>query len=55
LRTMHVGNFANAGVIGLLFGFSDDGDMPTNDLWTDDQPFFDTHVKAFIQAGGYPL
>jgi len=50
-----VGNFANAGVIGLLFGFSDDGDMPTNDLWTDDQPFFDTHVKAFIQAGDYPL
>ena len=55
LRTTHVGNFAHAGVAALLFGFSDDGDMPTNDLWKDNQPFFNTHVAAFIQAGGYPL
>jgi hypothetical protein len=55
LRTTHVGNFARAGVVGFLFGFSDDGDMPTNDLWTDNQPFFNTHVAAFLQAGGYPL
>jgi hypothetical protein len=55
LRTQHVGNFANAGVIGMLFGFSDDGDMPTNDLWLDNQPFFRTHVNAFATAGGYPL
>jgi hypothetical protein len=55
LRTTHVGNFANAGVIGFLFGFSDDGDMPTNDLWKDNQPFFNTHVASFLQAGGYPL
>ncbi len=55
LRATHVGNFAHAGVVGLLFGFSDDGDMPTNDLWKDNQPFFNTHVAAFLQAGGYPL
>jgi hypothetical protein len=55
LRTTHLANFANAGVRGLFFGFSDDGDMPTNDLWTDNQPFFNTHVNAFVQAGGYPL
>jgi hypothetical protein len=55
LRTTHVGNFANAGVAAFLFGFSDDGDMPTNDLWKDNQPFFNTHVAAFLQAGGYPL
>ena len=55
LRTTHVGNFANAGVAAFLFGFSDDGDMPTNDLWKDNLPFFNTHVAAFLQAGGYPL
>jgi hypothetical protein len=55
IRTKHLGNFANAGVIGMLFGFSDDGDMPTNDLWTDNKPFFSTHVNALAQAGGYPL
>ncbi len=55
LRTTHVGNFANAGVAAFLFGFSDDGDMPTNDLWKDNQPFFNTHVASFVQAGGYPL
>jgi hypothetical protein len=55
LRTTHVGNFAHAGVAAFLFGFSDDGDMPTNDLWKDNQPFFNTHVASFIQAGGYPL
>ena len=55
LRATHVGNFAHAGVAAFLFGFSDDGDMPTNDLWKDNQPFFNTHVAAFIQAGGYPL
>jgi hypothetical protein len=55
LRTQHLGNFANAGVIGMLFGFSDDGDMPTNDLWLDNKPFFSTHVDAMVKAGGYPL
>ena len=55
LRMTHVGNFANAGVRVMLFGFSDDGDMPTNDLWLDNQPFFNTHVRAFVTAGGYPL
>jgi len=55
LRTTHVGNFAGAGVAAFLFGFSNDGDMPTNDLWKDGQPFFTTHVNAFVKAGGYPL
>jgi hypothetical protein len=55
LRTAHLGHFADAGVLALLFGFSNDGVQPTNDLWKDDQPFFDTHVKAFLAAGGYPL
>jgi len=55
LQTTHVGNFANAGVAALLFGLSDDGDQPTNDLWKDNLPFFNTHAKAFIEAGGYPL
>jgi hypothetical protein len=54
-RTAHLGNFAAAGVIGMLFGFSDDGDMPTNDLWTDGKPFFSTHVGALSKAGGYGL
>ena len=39
----------------MLFGFSNDGVQPTNDLWKDDQPFFNTHVKAFLDAGGYPF
>ncbi len=54
-RTAHVGQFANAGVIAMLFGFSNDGVQPTNDLWKDNQPFFNTHVKAFLDAGGYPF
>jgi hypothetical protein len=53
-RTKHLGGFAGAGVIGMLFGFSDDGDMPTNDLWRDDKPFFSTPVDALVKAGGYP-
>lgn len=55
LRAQHLGNFANAGVVGFLFGFSDDGDMPTNDLWSDGKPFFSTHVDALQKAGGYSL
>jgi hypothetical protein len=55
IRSAHVGDFARAGVAAFLFGFSDDGDQPTNDWWTDNQPFFNAHVNAFIQAGGYPL
>ena len=55
LRAQHLGNFANAGVIAMLFGFSNDGDLPTNDLWTDNKPFFSTHVDALVKAGGYGL
>jgi hypothetical protein len=54
-RTAHVGQFVDAGVIAMLFGFSNDGVQPTNDLWKDNQPFFNTHVKAFLDAGGYPF
>jgi hypothetical protein len=54
-RTAHVGQFVDAGVIAMLFGFSNDGVQPTNDLWKDDQPFFNTHVKAFLADGGYPF
>jgi hypothetical protein len=55
IRTQHLANFANAGVVGMLFGFSDDGDAPTNDLWLDGKPFFSTHVNALVQAGGFAL
>jgi hypothetical protein len=55
IRTQHLANFANAGVIGMMFGFSDDGDAPTNDLWTDGNPFFSTHVDALVKAGGFAL
>jgi hypothetical protein len=55
IRSQHLGAFANAGVIGMLFGFSDDGDMPTNDLWLDNKPFFSTHVDALVKAGGFGL
>jgi hypothetical protein len=44
IRDQHMTNFANAGVIGILFGSSDDGDTPATDLWKDNQPFLKTHV-----------
>jgi MYXO-CTERM domain-containing protein len=53
IRDQHLANFANAGVIGILFGFSDDGDTPTTDLWTDNQPFLKTHVAAVNNTGGF--
>ncbi|HEY8088781.1 MAG TPA: hypothetical protein VIF09_13070 [Polyangiaceae bacterium] len=55
IRSQHLGAFADAGVVGMLFGFSDDGDAPTNDLWTDGKPFFATHVDALAKAGGFGL
>ncbi len=55
IRAQHLANFANAGVIGMLFGFSNDGDGATNDLWLDGKPFFSTHVGALASAGGFGL
>jgi hypothetical protein len=55
IRTQHLANFANAGVFAMLFGFSNDGDLPTNDLWLDGKPFFATHVDALQKAGGFGL
>ncbi len=55
IRSQHLGAFAGAGVVAMLFGFSDDGDMPTNDLWLDGKPFFSTHVGALATAGGFGL
>ena len=55
IRTRHLTNFANAGVVGLLFGFSDDGDTPSTDLWLDNQPFLKTHVAAVNNSGGFAI
>ncbi|HEY4014210.1 MAG TPA: hypothetical protein VGM06_12785 [Polyangiaceae bacterium] len=50
IRDQHVTNFANAGVIGMLFGSSDDGDTPATDLWKDNLPFLKTHVALLNNA-----
>jgi hypothetical protein len=55
IRDQHMANFANAGVVGMLFGSSDDGDSPANDLWTDNQPFLKTHVALLNNAGGFTI
>lgn len=52
----HLRRFADAGVIGLLFGAGAGGQsMYQNDLYTDGQPFMKTHAGAFLKAGGLPL
>ena len=55
IRDQHMTNFANAGVMGMLFGSSDDGDTPATDLWTDNQPFLKTHVQLLQSAGGFAI
>jgi MYXO-CTERM domain-containing protein len=55
IRDQHLANFANAGVVAMLFGNSDDGDTPWTDLWTDNQPFFKTHVAAVNNNGGFVI
>jgi hypothetical protein len=55
IRDQHLANFANAGVLGLLFGFSEDGELPTNDLWLDNKPFLNTHVPLVANAGGFAI
>lgn len=55
IRDAHMTDFANAGVVGMLFGSSDDGDTPATDLWTDNQPFLKTHVALLNNAGGFTI
>jgi hypothetical protein len=55
VRDQHLTNFANAGVVGVLFGFSDDGDTPATDLWKDNLPFLKTHVAAVNNGGGFAV
>ncbi len=55
IRNTHIANFANAGVIGILFGSSDDGDTPATDLWKDNLPFLKTHVQLVNGAGGFAI
>jgi hypothetical protein len=52
----HVQKFADAGVIGLLFGRGAEGQSTyTNDYYTDNQLFMKSRVKAFYDAGGVTL
>lgn len=52
----HLRKFADAGVIGLLFGAGASGQsMFQNDLYTDGQPFMKNHAGAFLKAGGLPI
>jgi hypothetical protein len=55
IRDQHLGNFADAGVIALLFGSSDDGDTPWTDIWKDGKPFLATHVAAVNNGGGFAI
>jgi hypothetical protein len=55
IRDQHLANFANAGVISVLFGSSDDGDMPSTDLWKDNMPFLKTHVALVNNSGGFAI
>jgi hypothetical protein len=55
IRDQHLANFANAGVMGILFGFSNDGDTAWTDIWKDNQPFLVTHVAAVGNGSGFPI
>jgi hypothetical protein len=55
IRDQHLANFANAGVISVLFGSSDDGDTPSTDLWKDNMPFLKTHVALVNNGGGFAI
>jgi MYXO-CTERM domain-containing protein len=55
IRDTHLANFANAGVWAIWFGSSDDGDTPSTDLWKDNQPFLNTHVKLVNNSGGFAI
>jgi hypothetical protein len=48
--------FADAGVIGLLFGAGDGGSTtPYNDTWTDGQLFLKSRTDALQSTGGFTL
>jgi len=54
--TAHIAKFADAGVIGLLFGAGASGQSSyTNDTYTDGQLFMKTRAGAILRAGGVPL
>jgi uncharacterized membrane protein YgcG len=55
IRDEHLANLANAGVLGVLFGLSEDGELPTNDLWLDNKPFLNTHVPLVTNSGGFAV
>jgi hypothetical protein len=52
----HLGRFADAGVIALLFGSGGAGCTDqTSDYYVDGQPFLKTHAGALLAAGCFPL
>jgi hypothetical protein len=56
IRDQHLAKFADAGVIGLLFGAGDGGSTtPYNDTWTDGQLFLKTRAGAVLSAGGFAI
>ncbi len=55
IRDQHLANFANAGVMGILFGFSNDGDSAWTDVWKDNKPFLMTHVAAVGNGSGLAI
>lgn len=54
LRDKHLTSMANAGVMGMLFGLSTDGDTAFTDIWKDGMPFLVTHVAA-VGATGFAI
>jgi hypothetical protein len=54
--TSHMAKFADAGVVGLLFGAGASGQSSyTNDTYTDGQLFMKSRAGAILRAGGVPL
>ena len=52
----HLGQFADAGVIALLFGAGGTGCTDqTSDFYPDGQLFLKSHAGAVVSAGGFPL
>jgi hypothetical protein len=54
-RDEHLAKFAAAGVIGLLFGPSENCTDPSSDYYTDGQLFLQSRAGALLDAGGFPL
>jgi hypothetical protein len=52
----HLGEFAAAGVFGLLFGAGQsEGSDQTDDYYTDGQLFMKSHAGALVNGGGFAL